>query len=95
MFHIGTYTHHASALVDIGPDCIAEINREDASALNLADGDKIQIASDTHALEVPVSISSRSTPGVVYLPKNWVDVPVNMMRNGHEGLVAVKINKVG
>ncbi len=95
MFHIGGYTHYAKALVDIGPECIAEVNREDAKNLNLTDGDRIRVESDTNSVEVAVAVSSRSTPGVVYVPKNWTDVPVNKMRNGHEGLVAVKISKVG
>ena len=30
MFHIGNYSQHAKALVDIGPECIAEIHPEDA-----------------------------------------------------------------
>ncbi|GIT64424.1 MAG: hypothetical protein Ct9H300mP23_00510 [Nitrospinota bacterium] len=29
MFHIGSYSQHAKALVDIGPECIAEIHPED------------------------------------------------------------------
>ena len=95
MFHIGSYTQHAKSLVDIGPECLAEINREDAKSLNLEEGDRIRVESDTDSIELPVAFSTRSTPGVVYVPKNWTDIPVNNMRNGHEGLVSVKISKVG
>jgi len=31
--------------------------------------------------------------GMVYLPKNWVEIPVNMLRNGEEGPVSIKISK--
>ncbi len=95
MFHIGNYTQYCKALVDIGPECIAEINREDARKLNIEDGDRIRVESDSDAVELPVAVGARSTPGVVYIPKNWPDVPVNKLRNGHEGLVSVKISKVG
>jgi len=46
-------------------------------------------------VEVPVAVTKRSTPGTVYIPKNWTDVPINKMRNGEEGLVSVKISKAG
>jgi formate dehydrogenase alpha subunit len=93
MFHIGSYTHYAKALTDIGPDCIAELNPKDAEALNVIDGDRIVIESTTQKLEVPILISTVTVKGMVYLPKNWVNVPVNMLRNGEEGPISIKISK--
>ena len=95
MFHIGSYTHYAKALTDIGPDCIAELNLGDARALNVDDGDRIVIESETHKIEVPVLVSNVTVKGMVYIPKNWVTVPVNLLRNGEEGPVSIKISKVG
>ncbi len=95
MFHIGSYTHYAKALVDIGPDCIAEINPKDAKELGLESGDTIKVESSTHSVQLPVSVNKRTTPGVVYIPKNWVDIPINKLRNGEEGLVSVKVSKAG
>jgi formate dehydrogenase (NADP+) alpha subunit len=95
MFHIGSYSHFAKALVDIGPDCVAEISYEDSQAMNINSGDRIQIKSETDVLEVPVTVTDRTPPGVVYVPKNWVTVPVNKLRNGNRGLVPVRINKQG
>jgi len=95
MFHIGSYTHYAKALVDIGPDCIAEINPKDAKELGLESGDTIQVESAAHSVQLPVTVSKRSTPGVVYIPKNWVDIPINKLRNGEEGPVSVKVSKTG
>jgi len=93
MFHIGSYTHYAKALTDIGPDCIAELNPKDAEALNVIDGDRIVIESTTQKLEVPILINTVTVKGMVYLPKNWVNVPVNMLRNGEEGPISIKISK--
>lgn len=95
MFHIGSYTHYAKALVDIGPECIAEIHPQDAEKLGVRSGDRIKVQSSTHTVEVPVEINKRSTPGTVYIPKNWVEVPINKLRNGEEGLVSVNISKAG
>ena len=94
MFHIGSYTHYAKALTDIGPDCIAELNPQDAQKLNVEDGDRIVIESDTHKVEVPVMLSPVTVKGMVYVPKNWVAVPLNLLRNGEEGPVSIKISKV-
>jgi hypothetical protein len=30
---------------------------------------------------------------MVYIPKNWPEVPVNALRNGEDGTVHVKISK--
>jgi anaerobic selenocysteine-containing dehydrogenase len=93
MFHIGSYSHYAKALVEIGPDCVAEISYEDSQAMNINSGDTIRIQSETDFLDVPVAVTDRTPPGVVYVPKNWVDVPVNKLRNGNRGLIPVRINK--
>ncbi|MFQ5450543.1 MAG: molybdopterin-dependent oxidoreductase [Nitrospinaceae bacterium] len=95
MFHIGSYTQHAKALVDIGPECIAEIHPQDAESLNIQSGDRIIVESETAKVEVPVKTSYVTTRGMVYIPKNWVNVPVNQLRNGEEGLIAIKVSKAG
>jgi len=95
MFHIGSYTHYAKALVDIGPDCVAEISHEDAQAMAIQSGDLIRIKSETDFLDIPVAVTNRTTPGVVYVPKNWVNVPINKLRNGDPGLIPVRINRQG
>ena len=93
MFHIGSYSHYSKALVDIGPNCVAEISYDDSQAMGISSGDTIRIQSETDFLDVPVTITDRTPPGIVYVPKNWVDVPVNKLRNGHRGLIPVRINK--
>ena len=93
MFHIGSYTQYAKALTDIGPECVAELHPEDAETLGVNDGDRIVIESNTHKVEVPMMANTVTVKGMVYLPKNWVEIPVNMLRNGEEGPVSIKISK--
>lgn len=95
MFHIGSYTQHAKALVDVGPECFAEIHPEDAEALSLKEGDRIVVESANAKVEVPVKTSYVTSKGMIYIPQNWVDVPVNLLRNGEEGLVPIKVSKAG
>ena len=93
MFHIGSYTQYAKALTDIGPECVAELQPEDAETLGVNDGDRIVIESSTNKFEVPILVNTITAKGMIYIPKNWVEVPVNMLRNGEEGPISVKISK--
>ena len=63
--------------------------------MNIQSGDLIRIKSETDFLDIPVAVTDRTTPGVVYMPKNWVNVPINKLRNGDPGLIPVRINKQG
>ncbi|MFQ5444868.1 MAG: molybdopterin dinucleotide binding domain-containing protein, partial [Nitrospinales bacterium] len=95
MFHIGSYSQHAKTLVEVGPECFAEIHPEDAEALSLQEGDRIVVESENAKVEVPVKASYVTTRGMVYIPKNWVDVAVHLLRNGDEGLIPIKVSKAG
>jgi formate dehydrogenase alpha subunit len=93
MFHIGGYSQHAPSLVEIGPECIAEIHPEDAAELGVGEGDRIAVTSETSEVEVPVRLSGVSPRGTVYIPKNWPQTPVNRLRNGEEGPVSVRVTR--
>ena len=34
-----------------------------------------------------------TSPGMIYVPKNWPEVAINDLRNGEEGLIPVKVSK--
>ncbi|PIR00980.1 MAG: NADH-quinone oxidoreductase, subunit G [Nitrospinae bacterium CG11_big_fil_rev_8_21_14_0_20_45_15] len=93
MFHIGSYTHFSKALTDIGPDCFAEINPKDAKKSELVNGDTLLVESSQANLKVQMKINPAVPAGMVYIPKNWPEVPVNALRNGEDGTVHVKISK--
>ena len=95
MFHIGNYSQYAKALVEIGPECIAEINPDDAKELGINSGDQVVIESLSRKVQVKIKTTKITTPGMVYIPKNWTEVPVNDLRNGEEGLINVKVSKAG
>ncbi len=54
MFHIGSYSQHAKALVEIGPECIAEIHPEDAKGLGVSSGDEVIIESSSNKVQVKI-----------------------------------------
>ena len=93
MFHIGNYSQHAKALVEIGPECIAEIHPDDAKGLGVSSGDQVVIESSSSKVQVKIKTTKVTSKGMVYVPKNWPEVPVNDLRNGEQGLIQVKVSK--
>lgn len=53
-FHTRTKTGRAKALQDKAPECKAEMNAEDAKALNIDDGDEVTIKSRRGAVQVRI-----------------------------------------
>ena len=93
MFHIGSYSQRAKALVDIGPECIAEIHPEDAKGFGVSSGDQVIIESSSNKVQVKIKTTKITSPGMIYVPKNWPEVAINDLRNGEEGLIQVKVSK--
>jgi predicted molibdopterin-dependent oxidoreductase YjgC len=93
MFHIGGYSQYAKALVEIGPECIAEIHPDDAKAMGVSSGDEVVVESSSNKVQVKIKTTRVTSKGMVYIPKNWPKVAVNDLRNGEEGLIKVKVSK--
>ena len=56
---------------------VARIAVEDAAAHGVADGDLVELASATGALQATVNVDGRLRPGVVALPHGHIELPVN------------------
>ena len=93
MFHIGNYTQHCDALTTVSGEQSVQINRKDAQAQKIENGDKVKVESKNHSTILTAEVNGVSTPGTVYISKNWVEHSVNLFRNGEEGYVPVKISK--
>ena len=62
LFHSGTLSTKAPALVKIYSGPVARINVETAASLSLKDGDIVRISSGAGALELPVSVDAFIAP---------------------------------
>jgi len=93
MFHIGSYSRHAQALTDVAPECRAGIHPADAKKLQIKTGDRVIVESKNHKVELSAEVNPAQAKGVVHIPKNWIDIPVNRLRNGEEGLISIKVSK--
>jgi anaerobic selenocysteine-containing dehydrogenase len=48
-----------------------ELDRSDAAARRVADGDRVRVWNDRASVELPVRVSERLRPGVVAIPFGW------------------------
>ncbi|MBI5639872.1 MAG: NADH-quinone oxidoreductase subunit NuoG [Nitrospirae bacterium] len=71
LFHSGTLSRKAPALVNICPEAVARISPATAAALSLKDGDIVRASSKTGALELPVAVDEAIDDSAVMLSNNF------------------------
>lgn len=78
-WHSGTMTRRVPALYKAYPHATAAMHPDDATKLNIANGDRIRITSRRGSVEVMVEIGGRVTPqqGMVFVPWFDEDVMIN------------------
>mgnify|MGYP005836128689 CR=1 FL=1 len=82
-YHTGTMTRRSEPLAWREPGGYAEINREDAAALGLQDGNAVVIKSRRGSVCTQAKISERVPPGTVFLSFHWREAPANLLTQDH------------
>lgn len=78
-YHTGTMTRRSDGLAWRLPRGYAEINIEDAEAIDLTDGDQVQIISRRGQIRTQARVGERVPPGVVFLSFHWKESPANLL----------------
>jgi len=91
LYHSGRLSMKADTLREILPEAIVEINEEDARKIGVSKGDKVKVKNKRYEATVTVRINKGSMQGVVFIPENFTDVPVNMFFKKGEGYPRVKL----
>jgi predicted molibdopterin-dependent oxidoreductase YjgC len=71
LFHSGTLSTKAPALVKIYSRAVARISAETAALLSLNEGDIARISTKAGAMELPVSIDKAADSSTVMLTNNF------------------------
>jgi formate dehydrogenase alpha subunit len=79
-FHTGTLTRKIEGLNILKKEAI-EINPKDASALGIADGEKVRVVSRRGEVTASARITEASPPGVVFMAFHFAESPANMLTN--------------
>ncbi len=91
LYHSGRLSLKADTLRDILPEAVVEMNEEDAKAMGVSKGDKVKVKGDRYEATLTAHINKRSVRGVVFIPENFTDVPVNMFFTKGKGFPRVKV----
>ncbi|HEY1377468.1 MAG TPA: nitrate reductase [Gemmataceae bacterium] len=73
-WHTLTRTGKAEKLVRREPGPFIEVHPHDAAAAGLADGEPAQVSSRRGTVRLPVRLSVRVPPGLVFVPFHWGDL---------------------
>lgn len=73
-WHTLTKTGKIAALNRLNPAPFVEVHPQDALALGLKDGDRLEITSRRGRAVLPVTLSDRVQPGNCFAPFHWADV---------------------
>ena len=80
-YHTGTMTRRAAGLQEIYPADYLEINPVDAKSLGLADQERVRLSSRRGEIEMPVKITDRVRPGLVFTSFHFFETLINKLTN--------------
>ncbi|MEV4410343.1 bifunctional nitrate reductase/sulfite reductase flavoprotein subunit alpha [Catellatospora sp. NPDC049609] len=73
-WHTLTKTGKVAKLNRLNPGPFVEIHPADAAALDLSDGDLVEVASRRGRAVIPAAVSDRVMPGACFAPFHWNDL---------------------
>ncbi len=92
LYHSGTVSTKAKGPLAVLSEAYAELGREDAKDLNVAEGDLLKISGNGAEIKLKAKVDNRLPKGVVFVPYHFADAEVNRLYKG-EPAVSVKISK--
>ncbi len=93
-FHSGSFSQWSPSLMEVSPDGIAEMNREDMLAKGLKEDDRIRVTSSTgDSLELRVKRSWRAVSGSIIVPRHFALLKLNRLTTWNEPQMKVRVEK--
>ena len=80
--HCGTMSRFGEGPMLVCPEGYAELSREDAIALNIAENDQLLLKSATGEISLKVRVNPRMPLGVIFAPYHFADQSVNTIIDG-------------
>ena len=93
LFYSGTLSRRSAVLKGLQEEPIAEICEKDAEKLGITSGDKVNIIGRHHHESYHIKTMRGGYPGLVFIPENYSDKPVNRFFRKGEGLQKVTVKK--
>jgi len=80
-FHTGTMTRKVAGLNIIEPEGMVEISPQDASKLDIAQGDKVKISSRRGEVIAKAKVTEVLPPGLVFMAFHFAESAANILTN--------------
>ena len=92
-FHLGVLSRKSAAMNMLTPECFVEMNPSDAEKLKINDKDTVIVKSKNGSITIKTKVTNKSPQGVVFIPVNFENAPVNTLTNKKDAVTKVKILK--
>lgn len=97
-YHTGSMSRRAKGLAEAFPEEYLEINPKDALKLEVETGEKVRVASRRGEIEIPIRVTERIQPGLVFASfhfrENWVNKLTNDVRDPKAKIPEFKVSAV-
>jgi formylmethanofuran dehydrogenase subunit D len=80
-YHTGTMTRRTATLEREQPECLVEINDEDAEVLGIRNREKIRVSSRRGSLEALANVSDKVISGIIFIPFHFMEASANFLTN--------------
>ena len=87
-WHGGTLSRRSPGLDSLAPEAEIEINPEDASRLEVHDGQAVKVRSRRGSVIAKVVVTRRSLPGMVFMTFHYAEAAANLLTPKHLDPVA-------
>lgn len=78
-YHTGSMSRRSVGLNERYPECLVEINEEDARRLNIEDGEKIRVISRRGRIEAKATVGDMTDEGTIFIPFHFAETAVNKL----------------
>jgi len=78
-YHTGSMTRRSQALNECAPECLVEINRQDAAKLGVESGDMVKLSSRRGAVTTRVAVGESTEAGMVFMPFHYFEAAANKL----------------
>jgi len=91
MYHFGSTSTRSRNLLGLCPEGYVEVNPRDADALEIQDGERVEVSSRIGSFVAPVKRSTRVAQGMVFVPANFPNLGVYRLFEENTTVCRVKL----
>jgi predicted molibdopterin-dependent oxidoreductase YjgC len=80
-YHTGTMTRKSSVIDQVSPTGYVEINSDDAKALNINNGDNVEVSTIRGVITTIAKVTDNIKKGTLFIPFHFAEGPANILTN--------------